>query len=502
MLFNSAEFLFLFLPFTFLVFAILKTTRSIKIVVGWLIIASLFFHAYWKSSYTWILVLSIIINYVIGRLCFRRRDDVPNLIQKISIVLGISFNICLLGYFKYARFFADTTWQLTSIFLDVGTIVLPLAISFYTFQQIAFLVDSYRGNARHYTFFEYASYLAFFPHLIAGPIVKHDNLINQLNSPRILSNNRAAIMSGIVIIIIGLFKKVVIADGAAQYVDPIFLASEHGQAIGFVDGWLGAVLFSFVIYFDFSGYSDIAIGLARIFNVRFPENFASPYKARTIADFWRRWHITLSVFLRDYVYIPLGGGRSGPSRQSVNLLATMLLGGLWHGAGWNFVIWGGLHGLYLTAFHMWRRRVRPAWLTAFVANPVFARTLTYLAVVVAWVFFRSHTFDGAHTMLSAMAGLQGFLTGLELQAGPLGDGIMNAIVLAAVLLVLVNKLPNTQEYMVRFRPVLIWHRSRTPSSLRYLAFFPNMLHMAFAAVLGITAMSQIGQVQAFIYFRF
>ena len=357
MLFNSYGFLLLFFPFTLLGFYSLCSLKKLSIVQAWLIFCSLFFHAYWKASYTWLFVMSMTVNYGLGRICRLKSDTKSNSfnLPKLAVVSGIVFNLGLLAYFKYLNFLVDILFSTTGYFFDTGEIILPLAISFYTFQQISYLVDMYRDKDRiQYTFREYVSYLAFFPHLIAGPIVRHQVLIKQLNNPALLEFKSKNVLSGLVIIFIGLFKKVVLADSAAMYVNPVFATAAHGLPIGMVDAWIAAVLFSFVIYFDFSGYSDIAIGLARTFNVRFPENFRSPYKSANIIEFWQRWHITLSQFLRDYLYISLGGNRKGRFRQYGNLFITMLLGGLWHGAGWNFVIWGGLHGTYLIIAHAWK----------------------------------------------------------------------------------------------------------------------------------------------------
>ena len=503
MLFNSAEFLFVFLPFVFFVYFGLCRLHSVWAVVVWLIAASLAFHAYWKVSYTWLFVASICVNFAFGRALHHALANKRDEQRLVLIFLGIAFNLCLLGYFKYAAFFRDVLWRASGYYIDVGEIVLPLAISFYTFQQIAYLVDTYRRNAPRYSFLEYASYLAFFPHLIAGPIVRHSSLVPQLNGPRIWKPGTTAVLVGLAIIMIGLFKKVVIADGSAQYVDPIFFASEQSTPIGFFDAWLAAVLFGFVIYFDFSGYSDIAIGLARLFNVRFPENFASPYKARNIADFWRRWHITLSRFLRDYLYFPLGGNRSGRVGSSANVMITMLLGGLWHGAGWNFIIWGGLHGLYLVAFRVWVARSRPR---LFVLPPALgtfcSRAVTFLAVAVAWVFFRATSLDSATNLLSGMIGLHGWSSASQSSGDSTGHELFAGFALAALLVAMTNVLPSTQDYLIRYRPTLRIYPRRLSALARRLAFHVEPMHVAFVTALGILAMTRLERVQPFIYFQF
>lgn len=502
MLFNSFEFLLLFLPLTLVGFYFLARFRSVPLVLAWLVLCSLFFHGYWKASYTWLFLCSMVVNYLFGLACLPALGK-PAWQRRATIIAAVIFNLGLLAYFKYAGFLAGVVWQISGYFFNPGDIVLPLAISFYTFQQISFLVDTYRGRCPRYGFMQYAAYLAFFPHLIAGPIVRHDNLIHQMGDKAILHPKAENFLSGMAIIMIGLFKKVVLADGAAAYVNPVFFAAGNGAQIGFVEGWLAAVLFSFVIYFDFSGYSDIAIGLARLFNVRFPENFASPYKATNIVEFWRRWHITLSYFLRQYLYIPIGGNRKGTLRRYSNIMVTMLVGGLWHGAGWNFIIWGGLHGIYLAIAHAWRHQRQSRNLPGNTASGrLVARIATYLAVVIAWVFFRATTLDQACVVLSAMVGLTGFGLHVEMPAGLLGNPVLSAAAMSVVLLAIVNLLPNTQQFMRYFQPV-IHSSSEEPSGYaRRIVWKLNFPSICFVAALGVYAISQMEYVQSFIYFRF
>jgi len=503
MLFNSFEFLLLFLPVTLIGFYALARIGSLWVVLAWLIACSLFFHGYWKASYTWLFVVSIVVNYFMGLACLPSQSRGPRHSRTWVLVAGLAFNLGLLGYFKYAGFLADMVARFGGPFMDVGEIVLPLAISFYTFQQISFLVDTWSGKSPRYGFVQYASYLAFFPHLIAGPIVRHNTLIGQLNDKAILRPRVDNLLSGSAIIMIGLFKKVVLADGAAVYVNPIFFAAGNGGQIGFAEGWVAAVLFSFVIYFDFSGYSDIAIGLARLFNVRFPENFASPYKAVNIIDFWRRWHITLSSFLRDYLYVPLGGNRKGPGRRHFNLMLTMLLGGLWHGAALNFVIWGGLHGAFLVIAHAWHNyNARRGVSHESAASRIAARMLTYFVVVVAWVFFRTSTMDQAMAMFTGMSGINGMSTHIDLPGHFLSDPLAEAMILCALLLVLVNFSPNTQQYMRLFRPVTRAVRERIGGVAAMLVWRPGFAGVCFVAILGVCAILNLDRVQSFIYFRF
>lgn len=500
MLFNSFEFLLLFLPVSLLGFFLIGRLGNVKFALTWLITCSLLFHGYWKASYTWLFVVSIITNYWMGLAI----ESTKGVWRIRMLVGGLIFNLGLLGYFKYSGFFANVVSALGGPFVNVGEIILPLAISFYTFQQISFLVDTYKGRTPRYGFIAYASYLAFFPHLIAGPIVRHNKLIGQLLNPAILRPVASNLTSGMAIIFIGLFKKVVLADGAAAYVTPIFFAAGNGGTIGFAEGWIAAILFSFVVYFDFSGYSDIAIGLAKLFNVRFPENFASPYKAGNIIDFWRRWHISLSSFLRDYLYIPLGGNRHGVPRKYVSLMITMVLGGLWHGAALNFIVWGGLHGAYLLSAHAWQSHCKAKGI-CIQGNPsrVAGRALTYLAVVIAWVFFRASSLEQATEVLAGMAGLNGLGAGaVDLPSYCLENSILEAAIMCVLLLGLVNLAPNTQQFMRRYRPVTHSVHDRLEGYAARLVWHPGFIGVSYVVGLGVCAVMNMDQVQSFIYFRF
>src|SRR5262245_41313080 len=529
MLFNSFEFLLFFLPAVTAGFYLLARYRRLAPALLWLIGCSLVFHGYWKASYTWLFVASMLINYGLG-LIFWNLAEARTFLRKAVLFIGIGANIAILGYFKYASFFAEIVRDVTGRLWEPGEIIVPLAISFYTFQQIAYLVDCYRGHSVRYSFLQYVSYLAFFPHLIAGPIVHHRELVTQLSDGRILFVRAQNLLSGIAIFWIGLFKKVVLADGAAAYANPIFAAPDAGVTLTFSEAWIAALLFSFVIYFDFSGYSDMAIGLARLFNVRLPENFASPYKAVNIIEFWRRWHITLSRFLRDYLYIPLGGNRHGDLRRYGSILVTMLLGGLWHGASWAFVLWGGLHAVYLIVAQLWLQAKQAFDLPSGGAIGRFVgRTLTYLAVVVAWIFFRASTPQAAFSMAASMAGVngvslpselavavqdglrdifgavvsfQGLTPHVELPAGLFGAPSVFPVALCVVLLIAVNMLPNTQQIMRMFRPVLHDSSERVTGLVRVLVWRLTPLRVAALAALGMYGMTQLETVQPFIYFRF
>ncbi|MGP0002999.1 MAG: MBOAT family O-acyltransferase [Acetobacteraceae bacterium] len=394
MLFNSPAFVMGFLPLAVGGFFLAGRVGGPRWALRWLVAASLFFYGWWNPKFVFLLLGSILANYGFGQQILRlARGGRPQAARR-WLIAGVAANLALLGWFKYANFLVQGVLRLHTPELDI---FLPLAISFFTFQQIMFLAESESGNRIDAGLLPYASLIAFFPHLIAGPIVRPREIMPQLLAVDLVVPRAQNIAEGSTIFLLGLAKKVVLADTFARFSDVGFAAAAHGASLSFIEAWYAAASYALQIYFDFSGYSDMAIGLARMLNVRFPLNFASPYKATNIADFWRRWHITLSRFLRDYLYIPLGGNRHGEARRNVNLMATMLLGGLWHGAAWNFVLWGGLHGLYLIVHGQFRWQ-----LPAFVG-----RALTLLVVIVAWVPFRASGMGATIAMLRGMLGYNG-----------------------------------------------------------------------------------------------
>jgi alginate O-acetyltransferase complex protein AlgI len=467
MLFNSYAFIFVFLPITLIVFFGLTKFRLTTFATAWLAITSLGFYAYWKVAYLPLLLISIAVNYQIGR----RIGHAPPASKQAKILLwvGICFNLTLLGYYKYANFFVTSLNQFFHTDWSFPEIILPLGISFYTFTQTAYLVDAYRGETKdsNYSLLTYSVFVTFFPHLIAGPILHHKYMIPQFQRRRnfIFSHKNTAL--GLILFSLGLSKKVLIADNLAPWVALVF---DKPSAVSFIEAWVGALSYTFQLYFDFSGYSDMAVGLGLMLNIRLPINFNSPYKATSITDFWRRWHITLSNFLRDYLYIPLGGNRRGEIRRFANLLITMLLGGLWHGAGWTFVGWGGLHGVYLCVNHGWRKLK--------ISLPNFwAWMITFVAVVFSWVLFRAHTFHDAIQLWQTMVGMKGIVLpgepqgklsvltqfGVQLKGWreliylpeTAGKKTLTLAVLIGLTLT-VTLLPNTQQIMKRFKPTWWW----------------------------------------------
>ncbi len=414
MLFNAPIFILGFLPVFLACFALAGRFAAGRLGGGRialcvLLVFSLFFYSWWNPVFLPLLIGSILVNYGLAKM-MRRNSG-----QRFWLVLGLIGNLALLGWFKYAGLFVATGSAIFGLPHHDWSMLLPLGISFFTFQQIMYLVDTYRGEAPEAGFLDYACFVGFFAHLIAGPIVRPREIIPQFSrlSGRI---ETALLAEGIEIFLLGLAKKLVLADSLAGFADPGFAAAAAGHPLSLIEAWVALLAYAAQIYFDFSGYSDMAIGLARMIGVTFPLNFRSPYQARDISDFWRRWNITLSNFLRDYLYIPLGGNRHGEARRNANLMITMLLGGLWHGAAWRFMLWGGLHGLYLVVDHQWRflgRRLGvqlPRW---------FAHALTLFAVLVAWVPFRAAGMASSIMMYRGLFGFNGIaLPAMFIHAAP------------------------------------------------------------------------------------
>ncbi len=478
MLFNSYPFIFLFLPVALLGYFAFGRFGNLLPVI-WLALASLAFYSFSNWQFVALLLASIAFNYAIGLLLISRRlRPAPRF---AALTIGVAGDLVVLGTFKYAGFLAANLNAIFATGLTVN-IVLPVGISFYTFTQIAFLVDAYRGNVARYALPHYALFVTYFPHLIAGPILHHKDMIPQFERAEAKRPDPHLILCGLIIFAIGLFKKTCLADG----IQPLVALAFGSATPSFDQAWIGALAYTFQLYFDFSGYSDMAIGMSLMFGIFLPLNFNSPYKAASIIDFWRRWHMTLSQFLRDYLYIPLGGNRRGPVLRYVNLMVTMALGGLWHGAAWTFVIWGVLHGLYLCVNHAWSN-YGPAIAPRFApAANLAALVLTFLSVVVAWVFFRADSLSTALFVLSKMADP----TQIAFGRGEMADAAFIAVYAAIAWFA-----PNTQTVMGYD------HKNRAVGEAlgdwrrRPLFLYATAAVLAFG-ILGIQQHSE------FIYFRF
>jgi D-alanyl-lipoteichoic acid acyltransferase DltB (MBOAT superfamily) len=468
-----------------------------------LIAASFVFYGYWIPEYLLLLWFSILFNHLIARIVLEASSGGA---RRLLTALGIALNLALIAFYKYAAFLVESlNWSLNTGF-EVPEIVLPIGISFFTFQQISLLVDAYRWRVKQLRFWDHVLFVSFFPQLIAGPIVRQHDMLPQLAERRSWRLRADYVAIGLALFAFGLFKKTVLIDPVVPYLDLVYDAAANGDPVGFLDGWAAGIGYGFQVYFDFSAYSDMAIGLAFMFGIRLPVNFFSPYKAHSIRDFWRRWHISLSRFLRDYLFIPLGGSRHGLSRTIGALIVTMALGGLWHGAGWTFVIWGLLHGLYLSCNHVWAAlctRLIPGkpwrrWRLSRWALHALSVLLTFAAVSFAWVFFRAPDFDSAMRLAEGMLGLSSWHEVVFLTRG--------IVPMFPIYFLIVWLMPNTMELFQSTRAALHVEEyrddSERPLAPRWLGFRLSArwaITTAFVFVCGWFALSNLSP---FIYFQF
>jgi alginate O-acetyltransferase complex protein AlgI len=496
MLFNSYAFLFAFLPVVLAVVFVLGHFGKPRTATLWLVLASLYFYAYWNVAYVPLLLGSLALNYGVGVGLARLGDDRQHL-RRALLAAGIAANLGLLGAFKYTDLAISTANGLTGTAFALRHIVLPLAISFFTFNQIAYLVDVHRRLAREYDVVNYAFFVTFFPHLIAGPIVHHRDIIPQLDT--ITYRFRSSDVGlGLTLFAIGLFEKVALADPLAPVAGAVFGTAPHA-AVGAVWAWTGTTAYALQLYFDFAGYSTMAIGLARVVGVAFPANFNSPYRAASIIDFWRRWHMTLSRFLRDYLYIAMGGSRHGHLRRYAALFATMLLGGLWHGAAWNFVFWGGLHGAYLAINHGWEALGKDGAMARFqghAATRWAGYALTMLAVLVGWVFFRAADLPTAFGLCAQLVGSAGpWAAG----SGPIASMLEHApgpvlVLRLGALIALATVFPNALE--------LVRAASATDRPLLRLRWAPDQRWAITVGALAAAAVALCANSSSFLYYQF
>ncbi len=514
MLFNSYDFIFGFLPISLVGFWLLSTLKYDFLVVAWLALVSLAFYLIWSPRFLVLLLVVVGVNWLLGNLIKQQQSRITQQMN-LALILGIGLNLILLGYFKYSNFAISI---INSIGINQGGIddlILPLGISFYTFEQISYLVRIANGKAQPYSWSRFLLFVSFFPHLIAGPILNADELITQFRKMNYRLDWRNLAI-GSTVFTIGLFKKVVIADSVAIYATPVFNAADAGTSISFLLAWQAAIAYTLQLYFDFSGYSDMAIGLAKMFNIKLPMNFFSPYQAVSISDFWRRWHISLSRFLRDYLYIPLGGSRQGEVRVYLNLLITMLLGGLWHGANWTFVVWGGLHGVYLCIDRWWQKNAQHWGLNRDVGYHYWlGRLLTFGAVLMAWVVFRSKTLAGAGRIWLGMLGINGlvlpeafasklsFLTHWGIQFGTINNygGWISCLQLLLVLFLAFFS-PNLYQFMIREPVVLDVYDHLTEHQPAWYAWRPTIRYALLNITIFLIALSFCNQASEFLYFQF
>jgi alginate O-acetyltransferase complex protein AlgI len=493
MLFNSLAFIGGFLPVTLVGFHFLREYGGSRAARIWLLLASLIFYGWWSVPYLGLILVWTITNFWAGRFILGTRGSNASL-ARLLLIAAVVLNLSLLGYFKYAVFISGNVSALTGLDFTLAAVALPLGISFHTFQQIAYLSDVHRGDVPKYTLLEYLLFVCFFPQLIAGPIVHHAELTPQFHDEKRFRLSQCNFAEGAAFFSIGLVKKLLLADPLSVIATQVF----SGAGIvspSFVDAWLATIAFSLGLYFDFSAYSDMAVGLARLFGVRLPYNFASPYQSTSIIEFWRRWHMTLSRWLRDYLYIPLGGSRRGAGHRYFNLMITMLLGGLWHGASWTFVVWGGVHGLFLVINHGWNYLAARAWARGHKLNfpPALGQALTLASVSIAWIFFASASWEIAWRTLSGLCGGNGLTLGSKLLPHILNKDLL--LVAAGTGIVLLA--PNSQQLIDGrlFDPhePQIWPRWHFKMTLRQAA----LIGTAFAWCL-----SLLGKPKEFVYFQF
>jgi len=533
MLFNSYEFILLFLPITLLGFYLFSRLRNWRLPIYWLVSASIFFYSWWNPPYLLLLLLSIGVNFILGKALNRAYFTEQESQGKVLLVLGILFNLGLIGYYKYFNFFIDNINGLTNASFNVTQIILPLGISFYTFQQLSYLIDSLEGETKHYQFIDYCLFVTFFPQLIAGPIVTHQEMMPQFSKSTRFTLNPEDLAVGLTIFSMGLFKKVILADHIALYSTPVFNAASQGVPLSVAEAWMGALAYTMQIYFDFSGYSDMAIGAARLFGIQLPLNFNSPYKAVNIIDFWGRWHMTLTRFLTRYLYNPIalnlsryrmqkgkalikrGVGSFGAFAElvAVPTIITMLLAGFWHGAGWQYIVFGLLHGLYLTINHGWHMILKSRGYELNSTNWIGQRSgqlITFLAVTVAMVFFRAPNVNNASAVLMSMVGKNGF----SLADGALFPNVLFndpklGLLWLTVLMTIAFYFPNTQEWLSEYNPALGYRPTSSKASPGWLFYLkkrmswqPNQFWAAVTAVIAVTSFLGLSGISEFIYFQF
>lgn len=526
MLFNSYAFLFAFLPLSLAGYFLIGY-RSPKAAAGFLALMSLCFYGWWSVEYIPLLLASVLFNFTIGSVIARMHKQGRHPLAQWTTGIGVVADLALLGYFKYSAFLVENWHALNHTVSNFGSIVLPLGISFYTFTQIAYLIDTNRGKASEYSFVNYLLFVTYFPHLIAGPILHHKEMMPQFSDGRNFTPRWTNLAPGLTIFFIGLFKKTVIADGVAVYVGPVFEAAVRGVTLTPYEAWGGALAYAIQLYFDFSGYCDMAVGISWMFGIRLPFNFDSPYKARNISDFWRRWHMTLSRFLRDYLYIPLGGNRKGPVRRYVNLLTTMLLGGLWHGAGWGFIVWGFLHGVYLCIHHAWQAATaRPGRAVSqpSVFSAVWPVLLTFTAVVFAWVFFRASSVASALSIVKSMLLVNGlvlphsfehllpaqviqWLSGTGVRFGSTGEYFQSPQQVLWILggMSIAWLAPNSQELIERWQPrarTVQFDRVQLRPGVQIARWRPNLAWAVGVGALACAGLMSMDRVSEFLYFQF
>ena len=513
MLYNSYIFIFLFLPITLLGFHLLSKKGHYKLTVSWLVAASLFFYGWWNPIYIALIVGSAIFNYTFGYLLLKRP-------RKIFLYFGIIGNLVTLGYFKYANFFVDNINFFFDNNIILEQIILPLGISFFTFQQITFLVDTYSGKTKEYNFLQYCLFVTFFPQLISGPIVHHRRMMPQFAKESIGFLKLENLAAGLTTFIIGLFKKVFLADNIEVFATPAFDAALYGIDLTFFEAWGASLAYAFQLYFDFSGYSDMALGLGLMFGIALPFNFLSPFKSKNISEFWRCWHISLSTFIRDYLYFPVSLllTRYAMSNKLGHIplfilsifiptIFAFFWMGLWHGAGWHFVLFGLIHGVYIVIYNIWikvvniipeDKRIKKNNITDFISQ-----IITFLAVIFSFVIFRAENLSIAKDIISSMLGFNGIEFSDMFRIGVFGAKSGIGVFWILLSMFIVNFLPNSKEFILNKNKAFV-KQGDVASNVtnKRITWRPNLFWAIIVVIMLTLSLISFSNTSEFLYFQF
>ena len=489
MLFNSYEFIYLFLPATLFIYFVLNKNRLTVASNAWLLFASLAFYSWWNVKYLPLILVSILFNYTIGYLLVEHDErKKQNITKKAIFIFGLVGNIAFLGYFKYMDFFIGNVNSFFKTDLPLLQIVLPLGISFFTITQIAFLVDCYEGLVEDRKLLSYSLFVTFFPHLLAGPILHHKEMMPQFEAVRNKVLNYRNLSHGIFLFFIGLFKKIVIADELSKTVK---LGFDSTTSLNMVEAWTVSLSYTFQLYYDFSGYSDMAIGVGLMFNILLPVNFNSPYKATNIIEFWKRWHMSLTNFITTYLYSPIMRSfrKITFAKSMVATFVAMFIAGIWHGAGWTFILWGAFHGIALVVNHLWKKR-------KLAMPPALGLLLTFGFVNASFVLFRAKDLANAGKVLKGMIGLNGVLptTHPHFALADLGHGQFWKLLMASI-----NGNDTTLWTLIVITVLTLMCKNSTQLEQN---FKPSWKNLAFAVVIGFYAVINMNKVSEFLYFQF
>lgn len=482
MLFNSYEFIFLFLPITLVIYFLLNKYNKNMLSKAWLVIASLYFYSYFNKSYLILIIVSILVNYFIGTELNMKTNNVIR--RKILLIFGILFNLGALGYFKYYDFFIENINYIFKTNFNLLHIMLPLGISFFTFQQLSYVIDNYHRKSLNYDFLSYCLFVTFFPQLIAGPIVLPTEMLPQFENEENKKVNWENMNRGLYMFSIGLAKKVIIADTIAHFANAGF---DMMESLNFAEAWLTSISYTLQLYFDFSGYCDMAMGIGMMFNIILPINFNSPYKSTNIQEFWRKWHITLGRFMTNYLYIPLGGNRKGELKTLRNLFIVFLASGIWHGAGWNFVIWGMLHGICILVHRIWKNSGRKM-------NKFGGWFITINLVNIFWVFFRATNLHDAMKVIKGMFDINSLIY-MMTHLDEIRQKTFNFRVLAGGNLGIINNI------IILFFSILIvfFFKNSFEKNIKLKFNFINNIEMILYFWIGVFSFTQASE---FLYFNF